>query len=97
MESIGVLLENNRRAGKLRWRMWRGFDEMQRRHVVDGFAMSAIVLTLGAFVWAAAHTLGYVPTLDAALVFIVLTIVQVVTAGYAATRAASCEIAGKPA
>ncbi len=84
-------------SAAISWQMWRGFDEMQRRHVVDGFAASAIVLTLGAFVWAAAQPLGYVPSLDAALVFIVLTIVQVMTTGYAATRAASSGTAVKTA
>ncbi len=71
--------------------------EMQRRHVVEGFAASAIVLTLGAFAWAAAQTLGYAPSLDAALVFIVLTVVQVVTTGYAATRAANYDTTVKTA
>ncbi len=79
------------------WHMWRAFDEMQRRHVVDGFAASAIVLTLGAFVWAAAQALGYAPTLDAALVFVVLTVVQVTSTGHAASRAANWDTAVKPA
>ncbi len=62
--------------------LWRGFDEMQRRHVVDGYASSAIVLTLGAFVWAGLQTLGLAQPIDASGVFVALIFVQLIATSY---------------
>lgn len=64
--------------------LWRGFDEMQRRHVVEGYAASAIAATLGAFLWAAAQALGLVPAVDATGVFLVLISVQLIATSYVA-------------
>lgn len=58
--------------------LWRGFDEMQRRHVVEGYAVSAIALTLSAFVWAAIQPLGLAPAMDATGVFLALVVIQLI-------------------
>lgn len=75
---ISVALAAALASAILNYVLWRGFDEMQRRHVVDGYASSAVVVTLGAFVWAALHAVGAAPVIDAAGVFVVLTIVQLI-------------------
>lgn len=62
----------------LNYVLWRGFDEMQHRHVVDGFATSAVVVTFGVFVWAGLEALGLVPSVDAAGIYVALTFVQLV-------------------
>ena len=78
--------------------LWRGFDEMQRRHVVDGYSISAIVLTLGAFVWALLEPLGYAPPLSATGVFLTLIAVQFVATSYVTAAAAGqMNATGKPA
>lgn len=79
------------------WRLWSAFDEFQRRQVVDGYAASGIVMTLGAFLWACGEALGYLPALDSAVVFIVLTLVQVTATSYAAAIAAGGKEGGKAA
>jgi hypothetical protein len=78
--------------------LWRDFDELQRRHVVNGYATSAIVVTLGAFVWAALEPLGAVPALGATSVFLVLIIVQTITTMYVAAAATGAKsMLGAPA
>lgn len=78
--------------------LWRGFDEMQRRHVVDGYASSAIVVTLGAFVWAALEALGYAEPLSATGVFLALTFVQLIAVSYVTTSVmGQLNMFGKPA
>lgn len=67
--------------------LWRGFDELQRKNVVNGYATSAVVVTLGAFVWAALESLGTVPGPDATSVFLALVIVQTVTTLYVTAAA----------
>jgi len=80
------------------YRLWAGFDEMQRRHVVEGYAASAVVATLGAFVWAMAEALGYVPGLDATGVFLALLFVQLVATSYVTTSVmGQMSLVGKPA
>lgn len=78
--------------------LWRGFDEMQRRHVVDGYSVSAIVATLGSFVWAALEAMGYAPPLSAAGVFLVLIFVQFLATSYVTSAAVGqMNAMGKPA
>jgi hypothetical protein len=78
--------------------MWRGFDEMQRRHVVEGYAASAIVATLGAFGWALAEAAGWAPQIDATGVFLLLIFVQLVAVTYVTSRAmGQTAMLGKPA
>jgi hypothetical protein len=78
--------------------LWRGFDEMQRRHVVEGYASSAIVATLGAFVWALAEAAGLAPELNATGVFLALTFVQLVVVTYVTSTAmGQTSMLGKPA
>ncbi len=60
------------------WLVWRGCDELQRRTVINGFAVSAIAATVGAFIWAMASAAGYVGEVDAAAAFVALTIIQTV-------------------
>jgi len=78
--------------------LWRGFDELQRRHVVEGYAASAIVATLGAFTWGLAQALGVVPALDATGVFLTLIVVQMVAVSYVTSSVVGQMSAmGKPA
>jgi len=78
--------------------LWRGFDEMQRRHVVDGYAASAIVVTLGAFAWAGLQTLGLAPPIDAAGVFVSLIFVQLIATSLVTSSVmGQMSMFGKPA
>ncbi len=80
------------------YRLWRGFDELQRRHVVEGYATSAVVITLGAFAWALLQTLGHTPELDATGVYLALVFVQLVATSYVTTSVmGQSSILGKPA
>lgn len=58
--------------------LWRNLDELQRRQVVNGYSTSAIVATLGAFGWAVGQAAGFLPSLDAGAVFLVMTLVQLI-------------------
>ncbi|MCR6645753.1 MAG: hypothetical protein NVV62_15170 [Terricaulis sp.] len=60
--------------------LWRALDELQRRMVIDSYAISAIAVTAGAFVWAAASALGAVGPIDAGLLFLALTAAQLIVA-----------------
>lgn len=78
--------------------LWRGFDEMQRRHVVDGYAASAIVVTLGAFVWAGLQTVGAAPVIDAGGVFVALIFVQLIATSWVTSSVmGTTTLFGKPA
>lgn len=78
--------------------LWRQMDEMQRRNVVEGYAVSAIVATLGAFVWSALAALGQAPAMDAAAVFLLIVAVQLVAAlVITITAAGNASLFGKPA
>jgi hypothetical protein len=78
--------------------LWRRFDEMQRRHVVDGYAVSAIVVTLGGFVWAGLQALGQAPPIDAAGVFVTLIFVQLVATSWVTSSVmGTTTLFGKPA
>lgn len=78
--------------------IWRDMDEMQRRQVVEGYSASAIVATLGAFGWALAQTLGYVPPIDATGVFLALLFVQTVFMSFvSASMMGKSSIMGQPA
>jgi hypothetical protein len=69
------------------YRLWASFDEFQRQQVIVGYAISAIALTFGAFVWALAETLGIAPALDAAGVFLMLILVQTIAVVYVGAMA----------
>ncbi|MBC7769723.1 MAG: hypothetical protein H7124_13160 [Phycisphaerales bacterium] len=78
--------------------LWRRFDEMQRRHVVDGYAVSAVIVTLGAFVWAGLEALNMAPALDSAGVFLALIFVQLVATTYVTSAVmGQMSMLGKPA
>jgi hypothetical protein len=80
------------------YRLWSGFDEMQRRHVVEGYAYSGAFLTLAAFVWAGLQALGYAPGLDAVGVFLALVLVQMIATSYVTSMAVGhFSTVGKPA
>jgi hypothetical protein len=73
---VAVALATAAASILLNYLLWRRCDEMQRRAVVNGYASSAIVATLGAFGWALGQSLGMLPPLDAAVTFLVLIAVQ---------------------
>lgn len=78
--------------------LWRGFDEMQRRHVVNGYSTSAIVVTLGAFAWAGLEALGLAQPVDAAGVFAAMIIVQLVATSWVTSSVmGQTGMFGKPA
>jgi hypothetical protein len=78
--------------------LWRSFDELQRRHVINGYATSAIVVTLGAFVWAALEPLQAVPRLDATSAFLALVLIQTVATMYVTAAATGAKsMLGAPA
>lgn len=78
--------------------LWRGFDEMQRRHVVNGYSTSAIVVTLGAFAWAGLQALGLAQPVDAAGVFATLIIVQLIATSWVTSSVmGQTGMFGKPA
>lgn len=56
--------------------LWRGFDELQRRLVVNAYAVSAIVVTSLTFCWAIAHAMGLVADLDSATIMGILGLIQ---------------------
>ncbi len=68
--------------------LWRALDELQRRMVMDSYAISAIVVTCAAFVWAAASAYGAVGAIDAGLLFLALTAMQLIVAIHITTKAA---------
>lgn len=72
------------------WLVWRECDELQRRTVINGYAVSAIAATVGAFIWAMASAAGYVGQVDPAAAFVALTIIQTVM-----TMAATSTMMGK--
>jgi len=72
------------------WILWRHCDELQRRTVINGYAVSAVAATLGAFGWAMASAAGYVGQIDAAAAFVALTIIQLI-----ATASTTASMMGK--
>jgi hypothetical protein len=82
----------------LNYALWRRCDEMQRRVVVNGYACSAIVVTLGSFGWALGQSLGALPPLEATVTFLALITVQIVaTAWVMSVVAGNAFGAAKPA
>lgn len=78
--------------------LWRGFDEMQRRNVVNGYAVSALVVTLAAFIWAALQAVALAPALDATGVFLALIFIQICATTYVTSKAmGDMHLVGKPA
>lgn len=72
------------------WIIWRGCDELQRRTVINGYAVSAVAVTVGAFAWAIAAAAGYAGQIDAAALVVALTIIQMI-----ATMSATAAAMGK--
>lgn len=68
--------------------LWRGLDELQRRMVIDSYAVSGLIVTLGAFAWAAASASGALGDIDASLLFVVLTAMQLSVAVHVSAKAA---------
>lgn len=68
--------------------LWRALDELQRRMVIDSYAVSGLIVTLGAFAWAAASATGAVGPIDASLLFVVLTAMQLSVAVHVSAKAA---------
>ncbi|MBI1188384.1 MAG: hypothetical protein GC206_13805 [Alphaproteobacteria bacterium] len=62
------------------WRLWAGFDEFLRRMVIDSYAISAILFTVGAFAWAGAEAIGAAPAIDAFGALLAFLALQTVTA-----------------
>lgn len=60
--------------------LWNLMDELQRRQVVNAYAVSAVVFTAGAFVWSVAEVQGLVPAFGAAASFVTISFVQMVAA-----------------
>lgn len=80
------------------WVLWRGFDELQRRQVVNGYAVSAVLATLGLFVWAALEALAILPPIDASGVLVAIITVQLFATMFISASAASQHgLMGKPA
>lgn len=72
------------------WFLWLRCDELQRRTVINGYAVSAVAATIGAFGWAVAAAAGYAGQIDAAAAFVALTIVQMI-----ASMTATASMMGK--
>ncbi len=68
--------------------LWNLMDELQRRQVVNAYAVSAVILTAGAFVWSIAEVQGLVPPFSASATFVAITLAQII-AGFIITTAAA--------
>ncbi|HYD88891.1 MAG TPA: hypothetical protein VEA80_15560 [Vitreimonas sp.] len=66
--------------------LWRGFDELERRHVVDAFSISAILVTMGAFIWAVVDASVGAPPIDAAALYLTLIFVQIIATFYVTAK-----------
>jgi hypothetical protein len=60
--------------------LWNLMDELQRRQVVNAYAVSAVIFTAGAFVWSIAEVQGLVPPFGASASFAAITFVQMMAA-----------------
>lgn len=74
--------------------LWRALDELQRRMVIDSYAISAIAVTAGAFIWAAASAFGVVGEIDAGLLFLALTAAQLIVAIHITAKGAPQAVGG---
>ena len=68
--------------------LWNLMDELQRRQVVNAYAVSAVILTAGAFVWSIAEVQGLVPPFSASATFVVITLAQTIAVFIITTAAA---------
>lgn len=68
--------------------LWRRFDELMRRVVVDAYAVSAVIATIAAAVWAFAEVAGLAPPLSAYAATVALLGVQTVAAMWISTALA---------
>ena len=60
--------------------VWNQLDELQRHQVVNAYAVSAVMFTIGTFVWSIAEGQGLLPAFDAGAAFVTISLVQMVTA-----------------
>jgi hypothetical protein len=69
------------------WKIWKRMDELMRRTVMDAYAWSGIVATVGGVIWAVLEGLKIAPPLSAYALIILLIFVQTmmaifITAGF---------------
>lgn len=60
--------------------LWNQMDELQRRQVVNAYAVSAVIVTIGTFVWSVAEVQGLAPAFNASAAFVTISFVQMVSA-----------------
>lgn len=63
--------------------LWRALDEMQRRTVISGYALSAIAATIAAFGWALVQATGNAPPIDGSAALVFLSITQLIVTSFA--------------
>jgi len=68
--------------------LWNQMDELQRRQVVNAYAVSALIVTAGAFVWSIAEVQGLAPAFSAAAAFVTISFAQMVAASIITATAA---------
>lgn len=62
------------------WALWREFDELQRKAVVEAYAWSGLLAWLGILVWAILESLGIWPPMTAYAAIVALCTLQTVAA-----------------
>jgi hypothetical protein len=60
------------------WTLWRDFDELQRRAVVEAYAWSGFIASIGCLAWATLESLALAPPLTAFGAVVALVILQTV-------------------
>jgi len=68
--------------------LWNQLDELQRRQVVNAYAISAVIITLAAFVWSVAEVQGLVAPVDAGGALVAISFVQMAAASIITAAAA---------
>ena len=71
------------------WVMWRAADEFQQQAILQAYAWSAIVISVGAFAWALTAALGANIAIAPYTILLVIMVVQFATALIAAGAAQS--------
>lgn len=61
------------------WVIWKGMDELMRRTVVEAYAWSGLLATVGTLVWAVLEGLKVAPPLTAYATIVLLIFVQTMT------------------
>jgi hypothetical protein len=62
------------------WVIWKSMDELLRRTVIESYAWSGFLATVGGLVWAVLEALKITPPLSAYAVIVVLLFIQTMTA-----------------